>query len=317
MSRARKSDGELKETALHIAFLRCAYASFRDPGLQYDTRALEFEGKVLQAFPTREIFGRQSTLAGARQFAEALESGVSDPWRGMIYNLARARVVDEIILGWVADGQSRPNAVEQKRRQLVVLGAGLDFRAHRHAQALANINVFELDLPSMVALRRSLARHFPVIPEHFAGNSHLLPIDFNKEDLGEVLDRAGFDRTAPSLYVWEGVTYYLTPEAVIRTLALIRHCSAPGSQLLFDYLDAAVVDGTHPDPNGERMRRTFAQFEPLIWGLNFDAAEEFAESKGFRVLHHWRPQELEETYLCGNQVSLQGSPFFAIMLLVA
>ena len=63
-----------------------------------------------------------------------------------------------------------------------------------------------------------------------------VPIDFVRESLQEALVQAGFDPNRRTLFAWEGVMYYLTPDAVDRTLALVRRCAPAGSVLCFDYL---------------------------------------------------------------------------------
>jgi methyltransferase (TIGR00027 family) len=60
-------------------------------------------------------------------------------------------------------------------------------------------------------------------------------IDFERESLGAVLDRAGHDRWSPTCWIWEGVVMYLTRDAMRATLADIASRSAPGSTLIVNY----------------------------------------------------------------------------------
>jgi O-methyltransferase involved in polyketide biosynthesis len=53
--------------------------------------------------------------------------------------------------------------------------------------------------------------------------------------LGDALDGAGFDRSIPATWIWEGVLPYLTDEQVHATLAEVQKCSAPGAQLIATY----------------------------------------------------------------------------------
>lgn len=70
-----------------------------------------------------------------------------------------------------------------------------------------------------------------------------VPCDFEHDTLREKLLDSGFDPARPSLIVWLGVTAYLTRDALDATLADLASLCAPGSRLVFDYLDTNVVAG--------------------------------------------------------------------------
>lgn len=57
-------------------------------------------------------------------------------------------------------------------------------------------------------------------------NVTYVPVDFERDSLNHELEAAGFDRGAPTLVVWEGVTNYLSAEAVAET-----YSSSDGSPL--------------------------------------------------------------------------------------
>lgn len=114
--------------------------------------------------------------------------------------------------------------------QLVLLGAGLDARAFRMPE-LSETRVIEVDFPSTQALKR--ARTEALVPA--ARELRWAAIDFERDDLGEVLARAGHDPHARTVWLWEGVTMYLAREALEATLAVVRDRSAPGSSLLVTY----------------------------------------------------------------------------------
>jgi len=335
------SEEKLKNTASGIAFLRCTFASFDDPTLRYDPRTLEFEGKLLDLLPGDLNFtGVPQSLEGCRRLAKLLEqgttkfdNGMEDHWGGISLNCARCKVVDEVIENWAHElGLNRKSSKSDKdnnqaqQAQLVMLGAGLDFRARRHASEdgflahLSNdLTVFELDLPPMISLREKLLKQI----DEYEGESGVefrhIPIDFNSENLKQKLISNGFNDNIPTLFVWEGVTYYLEPDAVNRTLTMIKECgSKKTTYLLFDYLDARVVNKTHPNPAGELMRSVFQDEvnEPLLWGLEFDEMDTFSRDLGYTLERHWRPEDFEEQgYLGMNGPTMKASPFFAMALL--
>jgi len=125
--------------------------------------------------------------------------------------------------------------------QLVVLGAGLDARAFRMGE-LSETTVIEVDFPSTQAMKRVRARNLTPA----ARELRWAPIDFEKEALGDVLVRAGHRADLGTVWLWEGVTMYLAPEALEATLAVVSARSAPGSTLLMTYATedmAAILAG--------------------------------------------------------------------------
>ena len=131
----------------------------------------------------------------------------------------RARAIDAVVA----------SAVEEGLRQLVVLGAGLDDRAWRLPE-LAQVIVFEVDHPATQAQKRRRARGAPLARELcFVG------VDFERDDLAVELEAAGHDAGSASLWIWEGVTPYLTPVATAATLDVVAARSASGSVLAMTY----------------------------------------------------------------------------------
>jgi methyltransferase (TIGR00027 family) len=115
--------------------------------------------------------------------------------------------------------------------QVVILGAGWDSRAYRGKLSERRIKTFEIDHPATQAAKiRAVQRVFHAIPPHVV----FIPIDFTSGTLN-ALPSHGWDDTQKTLFLWEGVTYYLNAEAVDTVLAWIGSRSAPGSLLAFDY----------------------------------------------------------------------------------
>jgi methyltransferase (TIGR00027 family) len=122
--------------------------------------------------------------------------------------------------------------------QLVLLGAGLDARAHR-LPALAKVRVFEVDHPATQKLKQHKARGLPVLAKEL----RYVPCDFRRTHLTGALTRAGFDTSAPAIWIWEGVTMYLHEDAVIDSLSRIAQLSAKDSLLITTYLTPELVTG--------------------------------------------------------------------------
>lgn len=133
----------------------------------------------------------------------------------------RTRLIDDAVAA----------AVEHGARQLVVLGAGLDSRAHRLA-ALRECEVFEVDFPSTQAFKRGRARGLPQV----ARALHYVACDFERQALDQVLCANGFSAQLASVWIWEGVTMYLTEALVASSLDVIARLSTIGSRLIATYL---------------------------------------------------------------------------------
>jgi methyltransferase (TIGR00027 family) len=147
------------------------------------------------------------------------------------YRLEMARVMaDMIALRTVAIDAAVRDAIAAGAAQLVILGAGYDGRAWR-LQELRGVRVFEVDHPATQGDKRSRVAQLP--PPN--GNVTYVPINFERESLNDVLDRAGHDRSVPTCWIWEGVVMYLTREAMRATLAGVAARSAPGSTLVVNY----------------------------------------------------------------------------------
>jgi methyltransferase (TIGR00027 family) len=132
----------------------------------------------------------------------------------------RTRAIDDAI----------ETAVRNGAHQLVLLGAGLDARAWR-MESLRDCAVFEVDHPSTQAYKRTRIGAL----QPLARALFFVDVDFERHDLAERLAAWGHDATEPSIFVWEGVTMYLTHEAIEATLSAVARVAIAGSVLAMTY----------------------------------------------------------------------------------
>jgi len=118
----------------------------------------------------------------------------------------------------------------QRSPQLVILGAGLDGRAHRMTE-LDNVDVFEVDHPASQQDKRDRVVDLPPL----AGSLQYVPVDFAGDRLGDALAAAGHQPSLPTAWLWEGVVPYLSKADVAATVAVLASRSAPGSCLVVNY----------------------------------------------------------------------------------
>jgi len=175
--------------------------------------------------PTARVFLNEK----GKQSLAKIEHAVREGTRSTRLEMART-MADMIALRTASiDGAVRA-AIAGGATQLVILGAGYDGRAWRLPE-LAGVQVFEVDHPATQEAKRA---HLTELPPP-AGVVSFVSIDFERESLGAVLDRAGHDSVSPTCWIWEGVVMYLTREAMRATLAGIAGRSAPGSTLIVNY----------------------------------------------------------------------------------
>jgi methyltransferase (TIGR00027 family) len=200
-------------TAAMVAAIRAFYTAQPPPYSRApDPLAIELVPAWL-SLPARAAARYPAAAPALRRFFDA--AGL-----GLIRNVAlRTAAIDDALRAGIVAGA----------RQLVLLGAGLDARAHRLAE-LAGVRVLEVDHPS--THRYKAARLRAVRP---AGEAVRVPIDFERDQLGEVLLGAGYDAAIPAFWVWEGVTVYLSRDAIRATLRALGDLSAPGSRLAVTY----------------------------------------------------------------------------------
>ena len=140
-------------------------------------------------------------------------------------NSARATFVDAAIERYLP-------GVEQ----FVELGAGYDTRTvqlqHNH-----RIRCFEVDLPKTQRLKRELLSQCAVDTSGVT----FISANFLTDNWLDNLVKSRFDPRKPTFFLWEGVTYYLSREAMEKTFRTIAS-SAPGSVLVFDYATDANIE---------------------------------------------------------------------------
>jgi methyltransferase (TIGR00027 family) len=217
-----------------------------------------------------------------------IRSGYTD-WRGPGINgylVARDRYMDDVLKLYL----------ENNLEQLVLLGAGFDSRAYRFEVA-GRIKIFEVDHPTtqLEKLAR-LKAIFGNIPDHVC----YVPVDFNTQTLSSSLLDAGYDPRQKTLFIWEGVTMYLTSETVDSTLKFIVENSAPGSAVLFDYIDEGFLNGNRQPAEIKNMRRyRFLTGEDLTFGISPDCIETFLIQRGFLQVQNVQSQDLKQRYFSG------------------
>ncbi len=219
------------------------------------------------------------------QYADALIQKARDEpeRRGMrTYIAIRTRFAEDALAAAIARGV----------RQLVVLGAGLDTYAYR-APAGSPMRVFEVDYAATQQWKREqLAAAGIAIPSSLT----FVPIDFERETLGDALAAHGFDRARPAFFTWLGVVPYLTEAAVDTTLKYIA--SLPGgAEVVFDYGNPPGEAGTEYAARHEALAaRVAALGESLKSYFETNALHAKLRAMGFLAIDDLGPMKMRDRF---------------------
>ncbi len=258
---------------------------FRDPfATAFLPRGLKLAVRLARSRPIRSVLERYADwrAPGARSSA-----------------IGRTRFIDDVVRRSVADGV----------RQLVVLGAGFDCRAHRMPE-LGPVRIFEVDRPETQAAKRrgvgtARAAGAPRAVRYVA-------VDFGRDVLDRALETAGWDRASPSLFIWEGVTNYLDATAVAEVLAMIGRTAA-GSRVVFTYIHRGVLDGSVDFHGAQKLVENVKRLgEPWRFGLVPEGLGIYLRGFGLTLEEDLGADAYRARYLPADPHGLRGYAFYRI-----
>ncbi|MFX1483961.1 MAG: class I SAM-dependent methyltransferase, partial [Promethearchaeota archaeon] len=235
----RKSDDErdaVSFTARLIAHYRAEESKQRNP-LVYDPYAERLAGDLSSYFEEHKR-----------------TQGTGD------YAIVRTHYIDENVL--------TPWCEKSRESQIVILGAGLDARAYRFTPLRnSSPTVFEVDFENVINYKDQLLKNETPLCKLVRIASDLT----RPEWISDLLE-GGFSKKIPTLWILEGLSYYLEQDATISILQIASKKSAPGSQLFVDVCVPGLAE---------------ARFGPYMkhfkWGLNQDEVSGFFEKSGWKV----------------------------------
>jgi methyltransferase (TIGR00027 family) len=186
---------------------------------------------------------------------------------------------------------------------VVVLGAGFDTLAYRLARK-TRIPIFEVDQAVNIArktaaVRRALGKR-PV-------SVRLVPLDFEHDDVLDVLTGHGYRPDGRTIFVWEAVTQYLSAGAVDSTLQRLRQ-AASGSRLVFTYVLREFIDGINLY-GADALYRRFRQRQQLWqFGMSPQEVAAFLAGHGWQLAEQAGPDLMMHRYVEPTGRHLSVSP---------
>jgi len=178
--------------------------------------------------------------------------------------------------------------------QVVLLGAGYDTRAYRFAETLNGRPIFEVDFPTTGERKaRLVQKNADVLP---VAAPCQVSIDFQSQRLDDRLHAAGFAAGAKTFFVWEGVSMYLTRQAVKATLSTVSQIAATGSQIALDFWSLPDAPDLRSTTHrlGASLMTIFG--EPVTFSMHPEDIETFVNQLGFAVSDIAQSDTLQARY---------------------
>lgn len=262
-----------------IAMQRFAESSKgEDERICYDPYAIHFIRPEIIEFGEKHPEEAKELIENTERLFPGLSSSI----------MARVRYFDDFVKKSIEDGL----------KQLVILGAGYDTRAYRIEELKENVNIFEMDHPNTQGYKiEKINEIFGSTPE----NVVYVPVDFEKEKIGEKLVENGFIGSKKTLFILEGLVMYIPPESVAEIFLFITENSAKGSRIIFDYYPQSVVDGTSKLEVGQNIRNHLIKIgEPLQFGIKEEEMENFLKEFGFSSIENVTSEDYKKAYFQGK-----------------
>jgi len=248
----------VSKTALLTAAVR-AIESKRPDGLYVDQFAEQLAGaegfRILQAYKNNDA---------------AASLNVGD------FNAIRTRYFDD----------TTQHLVNNKNiTQIVLLGAGLDTRAFRITWP-EQTTVYELDNKNILDHKNTVLKD----QTPTCNNRHTVAADL-RQDWYLALQDAGYNRDIPSIWVLEGLMYYLSENNAQTLLRDIKSVCSEGSFLLLDLVNNETLNNQLTKPFLDYLRQLGA---PYLFAT--DSPEAFFNDSGIRNVTIKEPGESDTHY---------------------
>ena len=206
--------------------------------------------------------------------------------------ISRTKFIDELI------EKSAVNGIEQ----YVILGAGYDSRAHR-LKLPSSMKIFEVDQPEVSD--NKLAKLPKELPN--SENVTYVNIDFSYQSLTEQLIGAGLDQKKSTIFTLEGVSQYITKEAVSSTIKELASLTKDTNSIFFmSYVDELL--DKHPKacfgkgyPNPEKKANLIKSLsakvgEPWISFYTLEEIESLLLQNGYSIEENLTLEDLNSLY---------------------
>ncbi len=197
----------------------------------------------------------------------------------------RFRYIDDVLKSCITK-----NEIET----VVNLGAGYDCRAY-YIPGVESINYFEVDHPSVIKKKKAkMKKILGKLPDHVS----FIPVDFEKQSLETELKNAGYDLFTKTLFIWEGVTQYISEQANDIVLKYVTQ-AASGSKIVFTYILKNFINGKDIRDDLKVMYKYMCKKNNPLWiyGLYQSDLEAYLSKYSLFLIEDVGAEEVEERYM--------------------
>ena len=273
-------------TALMSSFGRAFHAENEDHPVFADHLAKNL-------MTAEEYAAVQSYILGGAQFFEPEIDPTKQEPKELLRRLVNVHIAPSPLCRAAYTEQALKNDSLTDTKQYAILGAGMDTFAFRETEFISKYRVFEVDHPlTQKDKMERIARAGWTVPD----NLTFVPVDFTRDSLRERLIAGGFDPATKSFFSWLGVTYYLSLEAVDKTVAELSLLCADGSMLVFDYPDENFFNASE-----KRVQNTImmakAGGEPMKSAFSYGELEKLLQKHGFLIYELLTPDDIQRNVI--------------------
>lgn len=217
------------------------------------------------------------------------------------YIIVRTKLIDDIFRRY-----------SRNMQQVLIFGAGFDSRAIRFQNELKQATVFELDA---MATQNAKINKYAEKNIQMPPNLKFISVDFNKDSLSQKLVEADFQKNRTCLFILEGLTYYLDPEAIDNTFKLIREYAGENSLVVFDCAHASVIrqETFSREANLEgqykKLKKIGEQPNFLVEGN----MQDFLAKYDFELVDEFDSLKLAERFFDGEDLGVMTRMFSAVV----
>ncbi len=204
------------------------------------------------------------------------------------------------VMGWMfcrfryIDDVLKDSITKKEIETVVNLGAGMDCRAY-YIPGIESIRYFELDHPSVIKQKKAkMEKILGKLPDHVI----YVPIDFEKQSLDTELKKAGYNLNSKTLFIWEGVTQYISKEANDSTLKYVAQ-SAPGSKIVFTYILKSFIEGKNIHDGIKVMYKYMRKKNNPLWIYGLDPSDmgDYLSKYSLSLIEDIGAEEMNESYM--------------------
>lgn len=162
---------------------------------------------------------------------------------------------------------------EHQMHQVVIMAAGMDTRAFRLSWP-PHTHLFELDFPSVFERKERLLLAAGAVP---ACQRSIVSVDLST-NWKESLQQAGFDSRQCTIWLLEGLLFYLPEEVVIHLFDVITDLSPMGSWLGCESKNTEMLVSPFTRPWIKAL-----EAESVPWVSSMDTPEAFLAEYGWEA----------------------------------